>query len=114
MKRAQQAAPLHQAPVLPLGCSGSLLFLLIANCWPLIAAFQLLPYTGIAAPVIARAASEHRNRNTRAICSGDTHLLKSAFGRSARFSGVSIVPGSTQLTVIPRSEERPVGNDSRQ
>src|SRR5262249_44481686 len=36
-----------------------------------------LPYTGMAAPLIARAASEARNRITSAIADGSTHLLKS-------------------------------------
>src|SRR5688572_27429081 len=60
---------------------------------------QLLLYTGIAAPLIAREASEARNRITSAMASGATQLLKSAFGRAARFCGVSIVEGSTQFTL---------------
>ena len=33
------------------------------------------------------------------MASGATHLLKSAFGRAARFCGVSIVEGRTQFTL---------------
>src|SRR6266403_266580 len=61
---------------------------------------QLLPYTGKAAPLIARAASDARNDITSAMASGATHLLKSAFGMAARFCGVSITLGMMQFTLM--------------
>src|SRR6202051_5397702 len=66
--------------------------------------FGIMPYTrpltGISAPVTALAASLARNRITLASSCGVTHLLKSAFGMLARLAGVSMVEGSTALTVI--------------
>src|SRR5487761_736679 len=64
---------------------------------------QPRPYTGRSAPVTAAACSEARKPITAAIASGCTQREKSAFGMSARLRGVSMVPGSTALTVIPRS-----------
>ena len=51
----------------------------------------------------ARAALEARNKITWAIDSGLTHLLVSALGMAARLSGVSMVPGRMQLTLMPFS-----------
>src|SRR6185369_11750874 len=61
---------------------------------------QTLPVTGTSAPVTPLAASLARNRITSASSSGLTHLAKSAFGMLTRFAAVSIVEGSTALTVI--------------
>src|SRR5260221_7494578 len=58
------------------------------------------PYTGIAAPLIAREASEARKVITLAMASGGTHLLKSPLGTAPRFCGVSIVPGMMQFTLM--------------
>src|SRR6266571_5968438 len=63
-------------------------------------ASQPFPYTGKAAPLMAREASDARNVITSAIAAGSTHLLKSPFGTAARFCGVSIVPGMMQLTLM--------------
>ena len=62
---------------------------------------QLLPYTGKAAPLIAREASEARNDITSAMASGATHFVKSAFGMAVRFCGVSITLGMIQFTLMP-------------
>src|SRR5260221_597462 len=64
---------------------------------------QTRPVTGIAAPWIARAASEARNKITSASASGATQRRGSAPGMSARFCGVSMTLGSTQLTLMPLS-----------
>src|SRR5437667_12608142 len=61
---------------------------------------QALPYTGSAAPLIAREASDARNDITSAMASGATHLVKSAFGMAARFCGVSITLGMMQFTLM--------------
>src|SRR6266850_7437743 len=61
---------------------------------------QALPYTGSAAPLIARDASDARNDITSAMASGATHLVKSAFGMAARFCGVSITLGMMQFTLM--------------
>src|ERR1700688_1845552 len=58
------------------------------------------PLTGSSAPVTALAASLARNRITLASSCGVTHLAKSARGMLARLAGVSMVEGSTALTVI--------------
>src|SRR5260370_4794893 len=58
------------------------------------------PLTGSSAPVTALAASLTRNRITSASSCGVTHFPKSAFGMLARLAGVSMVEGSTALTVI--------------
>jgi hypothetical protein len=39
---------------------------------------------------------------TSASACGATHLVKSAWGMSARLAGVSMIDGSTALTVIPQ------------
>src|SRR5881628_1217991 len=62
--------------------------------------FHPRPNTGTAAPLMAREASEARKRITSAMADGSTHLVKSAFGCAARFCGVSMVPGMTQLTLM--------------
>src|SRR6476659_2273834 len=61
---------------------------------------QTRPFTGSSAPVTALAASLTRNRITSASSCGVTHLLKSAFGMLARLAAVSMIDGSTALTVI--------------
>src|SRR5271165_177938 len=61
---------------------------------------QTRPLTGTSAPVTALAASLARNRITSASSCGVTHFAKSAFGMLARLAGVSMVEGSTALTVI--------------
>src|SRR5437867_3185123 len=81
-----------------------------SSCWlvgrrgaDLTAAIELaypFPYTGKAAPLMAREASDARNLITSAIAAGSTHLLKSPLGTAARFCGVSIVPGMMQLTLM--------------
>jgi len=48
----------------------------------------------------ALAASLTRNRITSASSCGVTHFAKSALGMLARLAGVSMVEGSTALTVI--------------
>ncbi len=58
------------------------------------------PNTGKAAPLIAREASDAKNRTTSAIAFGSTHLVKSAFGMAARFCGVSITLGMMQFTLM--------------
>jgi len=50
--------------------------------------------------VTALAASLARNRITSASSRGVTHFAKSAFGMLARLAAVSMVEGSTALTVI--------------
>src|SRR5947199_10763258 len=61
---------------------------------------QTRPLTGSSAPVTAEAASLARNRITSASSVGVTHLVKSAFGMLARLAAVSMIDGSTALTVI--------------
>ena len=61
---------------------------------------QLKPYTGNEAPCMARADGEARNNITSDKALGDTQRLKSDVGIASRFSGVSIVPGSMQFTLI--------------
>src|SRR5205814_10015622 len=60
---------------------------------------QTRPLTGRSAPVTALAASLARNKMTSANSFGVTHFEKSALGMPARFAGVSMVDGSTALTV---------------
>jgi hypothetical protein len=43
------------------------------------------PYVGIAAPFITLESEEQRNNTTFAKSSGDSHLLKSAFGIALLF-----------------------------
>src|SRR6201999_1476952 len=62
---------------------------------------QTRPVTGRSAPVTGAPASLARNRMTSASARGATQVVKSAFGISARLAGVSIIEGSTALTVIP-------------
>ena len=64
---------------------------------------QLNPLTGSAAPCTARAASEARKRMTSARSAGATQRDGSASGIERRLSGVSMIVGSTQLTLMPRS-----------
>src|SRR5690606_34533580 len=66
-------------------------------------AAQTRPRTGIDAPVIAAAASDSRNTMTAASCAGCTQRPKSALGMSARLAGVSMMLGTTALTVMSRS-----------
>ena len=60
---------------------------------------QTRPLTGISALVTALAPSLARNRMTLASSFPVTHLAKSACGMSRRLAGVSMVEGSTALTV---------------
>src|SRR3954466_15082473 len=55
---------------------------------------------GSAAPCTARASSEARNTMTFARSVGATQRAGSVFGISARFCGVSMMVGSTQLTLM--------------
>src|SRR5690606_41615426 len=64
-------------------------------------AAQERPATGSNTPCTARAASEARKQSTLARSAGATHLLKSAEGMSARLRGVSMMLGSTALTLMP-------------
>src|SRR4029077_16156892 len=57
--------------------------------------------TGIAAPVTPLASSEDRNTTTAAISAALAHRDGSPFGIAARFSGVSMMRGSTAFAVIP-------------
>jgi hypothetical protein len=50
--------------------------------------------------VTALAASPARNSITSASSCGVTHFVESAFGMPARLAAVSMVDGSTALTVI--------------
>ena len=68
-----------------------------------LAVVQLSPDTGTLAPWIARAAGEARNAITSARSDGATQREGSALGMSLRFSGVSMIVGSTQLTLMPFS-----------
>src|SRR5690606_5571972 len=61
---------------------------------------QLSEVTGTAAPCTARAASDARNTMTLARSEGATHFAGSALGIAARFSGVSMIVGSTQFTLM--------------
>src|SRR5581483_975575 len=61
---------------------------------------QTRPTTGNSAPVTARACSLARNKITAARSSGETQVVKSALGMSARLVGVSMTEGSTALTVM--------------
>ena len=65
-------------------------------------AAQTPPVTGTSAPVTAPASRDARNRITAARSPGATHLLKSASGIDVRLAGVSMVDGSTALTVTLR------------
>src|SRR4051812_32810073 len=56
--------------------------------------------TGSAAPCTARASSEARNTMTLARSAGATQRAGSTFGMSARFCGVSMMVGRTQLTLM--------------
>src|SRR6516162_2967249 len=58
-------------------------------------------YTGIAAPDTRWACGEARNRYARAMSSTLGQDPWSASGIAARFAGVSMMLGTTQLTVIP-------------
>jgi hypothetical protein len=53
--------------------------------------------------VTALAASLARKRITSASSCGVTHFPKSAFGMLARLAEVSMIDGSTALTVTPLS-----------
>src|SRR5512141_2733113 len=64
---------------------------------------QHSPVTGSAAPWMARAAGDARNTIVCARSAGATQRSGFAAGMSARFSGVSSVVGSTQLTLMFRS-----------
>jgi hypothetical protein len=55
---------------------------------------------GIAAPFITLDSEEQRNNTTLARSSGDSHLLKSAFGIALLLDSVSIVVGKMQLILI--------------
>src|SRR5216683_4810755 len=83
-------------------CSACLLFYLRGNQPRRAQACptQLFPYTGIAAPWITRASSEHKNRMTRAISSGLGHFEKSASGMAFRFTAVSMMLGKTEFTLM--------------
>ena len=61
------------------------------------------PYTGMTAPDVSRAAGEHSQRIVSANSSGVTQRDGSASGEAARFAGVSMTLGSTQLTLTPWS-----------
>lgn len=65
------------------------------------------PVTGMAAPWIALAASLARNAMTSASAGGATQREGSASGMAARFSGVSMIEGSTQFTLMPLSLSSP-------
>ena len=58
------------------------------------------PASSSAPTTPARAASRARNRITSASSFGVTHLETSAFGMLARLAAVSMIEGSTALTVI--------------
>src|SRR5439155_18290391 len=62
--------------------------------------YHPFPYTGTAAPLMAREASEARKRITSAMANGSTHFVKSALGCAARFCGVSMVAGIMQFTLM--------------
>lgn len=49
---------------------------------------------------MARAWGEHKNMMTPARSEGATHSAGSASGMSARLIGVSMMEGSTQLTLM--------------
>jgi hypothetical protein len=59
--------------------------------------------------VIACAWGDATNKMTSANASGVTHVEKSAFGMSNRLAGVSMMEGSTALTVI----RSPLSSSSR-
>jgi len=59
--------------------------------------------TGSATPCTARASFEARNTIAFARSSGATQRAGSASGIATRFSGVSMIVGSTQFTLMPRS-----------
>src|SRR6478752_6144708 len=61
---------------------------------------QLNPATGIDAPWMARAPGDARKTIMRARSSGATHREGSAAGIERRFSGVSMMVGSTQFTLM--------------
>src|SRR6185369_10326427 len=63
------------------------------------AELQTRPRTATSAPVTARAFSEAKNNITSARSAGAAQREKSAFGMSARFCAVSMIEGSTALTV---------------
>ena len=72
-----------------------------------LAAHQLNPTTGSATPCTARACSEQRKVMTAARSPGATHFFGSASGIAARFGGVSMMLGSTQLTLMFCSRSSP-------
>src|SRR6202034_3127360 len=61
------------------------------------------PATGMSAPVTALASLDTKKAMTSAASLNVTQRLKSAFGISSRFFGVSSVLGKMALTVMPRS-----------
>src|SRR5215468_1657847 len=58
-------------------------------------------YTGIAAPDTRCASGEARNRYARAMSATFGHEPWPASGMAARLAGVSMMLGTTQLTVMP-------------
>lgn len=65
--------------------------------------FHSRPDTGIEAPYTPPASSDARASTTSAMAAGVTQRLGSACGMVARFSDVSMMQGSTQLTFAPGS-----------